>query len=197
MCQYSGDICVLHWPAGCQDSGSNGLPKADETSICSSPRFPALKVGLIQRQYQRALSGTPCKEGFVKDSTVISPEITFKPFLEVFSCSVFYSGYMSRIHALQFFVFYANLGPTSYMVTGLTPVPAERLRGRGRDEEAFGRGADAGRRPLQKFGPFISVSIHRGKLYFPWKFESQKLWGDIVCHNIHNIHKLKWALLFV
>lgn len=104
MCQYSGDICVLHWPAGCQDSGSNGLPKGDETSICCSPRFPALKVGLIQRQYQRALSGTPCKEGFVKDSTVISPEITFKPFLEVFSCSVFYSGYMSRIHALHFFL---------------------------------------------------------------------------------------------
>lgn len=47
-------------------------------SICCTPRFPALKVGLIQRQYQRALSGMPCKEGFVKDSTVISPEITFK-----------------------------------------------------------------------------------------------------------------------
>lgn len=81
MCQYSGDICVLHWPAGCQDSGSNILPKGDEMSIYCTLKFPALKVGLIQRQYQRASSGTPCKERFVKDSPVISPEIIFKPLL--------------------------------------------------------------------------------------------------------------------
>lgn len=74
-------------------------------SICSTPRFPALKVGLIHRQYWRALSGTPCKEGFVKDSKGIYPEITLSPFLEVFSCSVFSHGYMSRIQVLHVFVF--------------------------------------------------------------------------------------------
>lgn len=96
---------MLHWPAGCQDSGSNVLPQGDETTICSTPGFPALKVGLIQRQYWRALSGTPCEEGFVKDSKGISPEITLSPFLEVFSCSVFSREYMSRIQVLRVFIF--------------------------------------------------------------------------------------------
>lgn len=56
------------------------------TLIYSTPRLPALKVGLNQRQYWTALSDTPCKEGFVKDSKRISLEITLSPFLEVLLC---------------------------------------------------------------------------------------------------------------
>lgn len=79
------------------DNGSNVLPQGDETSVRSTPRFPALKVGLIRRQYWRALPGTPWEEGFVEDSKGISPEITLSPFLEVVCCSVFSHRYMSKI----------------------------------------------------------------------------------------------------
>ena len=72
---------MLHWPAGWQDRGSHVLPQGDEALVCGTPRFPALNVGLIQRRYWRALS----------------PEIRLNSFLEVFPCSVFSHGCMSRI----------------------------------------------------------------------------------------------------